>query len=411
MKDLPTQAPSPLAHAPTWSQLALGSAGIGVWVLFNAVIVHLVWQDPRGDSVLGAYADGALGWWKGKDIFGSGPDGFLYLPSFAVLFTPFAKLGAPLGDAAWRVLSAGLLAYGIWRFLRLLLPDASWRWMATALGVALLLTVPGGGAALRDGQASTMLMALCLLAAAEIAAGRSWPAAALLALALAVKPLAFVLLLLAAALHPKLLRPLAACLAAVLLLPFIHPDPGRVWQLYGLGAQKLLTATDPGRATWSDLGGLLDYFGLGLDSSTMTLVRLLSAAATLALAFLSRLRRPRTDAALDLLALSVCYLMLMSPRTEEQTYIMLTAVVALYAMAVWLRESKPSAAIWLAVLCLALGNQGYGDWIYRPTELWWKPLLALVFFLYVAARCLAFAVRRPAAAGKPVRATLPASAE
>ncbi len=169
MKDLPTQAPSPLAHAPTWSQLALGSAGIGVWVLFNAVIVHLVWQDPRGDSVLGAYADGALGWWKGKDIFGS---------------------GAPLGDAAWRVLSAGLLAYGIWRFLRLLLPDASWRWMATALGVALLLTVPGGGAALRDGQASTMLMALCLLAAAEIAAGRSWPAAALLALALAVKPLA-----------------------------------------------------------------------------------------------------------------------------------------------------------------------------------------------------------------------------
>ena len=84
------------------------------------------------------------------------------------------------------------------------------------VGPALLLILPAGSAALRNGQASTLLLASMLLAAVAMAQRRWWPAAVLLGLALAVKPLAIVLLLLAGALYYRPLAPrLALCVFLV----------------------------------------------------------------------------------------------------------------------------------------------------------------------------------------------------
>jgi hypothetical protein len=51
-------------------------------------------------------------------------------------------------------------------------------------------------------------------------------------------------------------------------------------------------------------------------------------------------------------------------------------------------REQPVAAVSLALLVLGLGTQAYGNWIYRSTDVWLKPLLGLVYFAYLAHRVL-----------------------
>src|SRR5260370_38834994 len=103
----------------------LARSGVVVWILFNLVILILVWHDPEANSVVVNYRQGALGWWAGSDIFGPGIAGFVYLPSFAVLYTPFALLGEPWGDILWRLVSVAALTYALCPAPPLYLPALS----------------------------------------------------------------------------------------------------------------------------------------------------------------------------------------------------------------------------------------------------------------------------------------------
>jgi alpha-1,2-mannosyltransferase len=366
----------------------LARAGLLVWAVFNLVVFILVWRDPGANSVVKTYRVGALGWWAGQDIFGQGVDGFLYLPSFAILFSPFALLGPLWGDLLWRLTSVGLLSYALWRAARLYLPQAS----LGVLGPTLLLLLPAGTAALRNGQATTLMLALMLLGALALAERRWWPSACWLALAFAVKPLAIVLLLLAGALYRPMALPLIVGVVLVLILPFANPDPAAVLHLYGLCLEKLAIAGTPGAGAWSEMTGILNRIGLAAPPLALMALRLASALAFLALGYLARRRQGERIAALDLFALSVCYLMLMNPRTEENTYIMLSTTIALFAILASRRDGRDGRggrAVLLTILCLALGNHNYGEWFFRSTVLWLKPLVCLAFLPFLIQSCLA----------------------
>jgi len=148
----------------------LPPVGVGLWVVFNLVVMIAVWCHRNVGSVVENYRDAVIGWWAGRDIYGQGVDGFLYLPSFAELYTPFAWLGKYGGDVLWRLVSAGILTYALWRAIRFYLPRRSFE----AFGYALLLSLPAASAALRNGQATTLLVALMLLAALGLAERRWW---------------------------------------------------------------------------------------------------------------------------------------------------------------------------------------------------------------------------------------------
>jgi hypothetical protein len=79
----------------------------------------------------------------------------------------------------------------------------------------------------------------------------------------------------------------------------------------------------------------------------------------------------------------------MNPRAEENTYIMLALTMGLFAVLLWQREHRLTRAWLIAGLCVALGNQAYGELIYRPTVLWLKPLLCLAFLPFLIESCLA----------------------
>jgi hypothetical protein len=72
--------------------------------------------------------------------------------------------------------------------------------------------------------------------------------------------------------------------------------------------------------------------------------------------------------------------MAFNPRTETVSYIILSPYVALCA-AILFREKAVTPVAWILVfLCIGLGSDCYGD-IYKLTRIWFKPLLALVFFV------------------------------
>lgn len=376
--------------------ILIARIGISLWLLFNLIILVLVWRDPANHSVVGNYRAASAGWWAGRDIYGSGIDGFLYLPSFAFLYTPFWLLG-DTGDVLWRALSAGTLTFAIWRAAKFYLPERVFE----AFGVALLLALPVASAALRNGQATTLMVALMLLGSLAVAERRWWLAAVLLALAFAIKPLAIVLLLLAGALHQPMRGKLLVCTAISLLLPFLHPDPAAAWHVYGLGLDKLVASSEPSRQTWSDITGMLDHVGLTLPPLGLLVLRVAAALLTLWAGYLALRRQEGAIAALDLFALAVSYLMLMNPRTEENTYIALGVALALFAVMLLARHPSGWQG-WLVVFfCIALGCHNFGNWIFRPTEYWLKPLVCLAFLPILLDACLGRLFQRAALSEDP----------
>jgi hypothetical protein len=386
----PIAVPGPAARPSRDGRALLVAAA--VWAVFLVGVTVSALLHPERHNVVPVYRAAAAAWWHALPMYGPGIHGFLYLPGFAALFAPFAALGPPLDDLLWRCFGFALLSVALVRLARLAAGEG-WR---PVLAGMLLLALPAAGVDLQSGQATVEMLALMALAAVEIAGARWWPAAAWLGLALALKPLALVMVLLAAAVHPKLRLPLLAAVAAALLLPLLNGQPGYVLEQYGAAFVKMRVAEDPGLGDWASIDMLLLHCGLSPPGWALTLLRLAGAAAVLALAWLARWRQPPGVAAVTLLALSVTYLLPFNPRAEEGTYIMLAYLLALYAGLARL-EHRPARAAGLALLCLALGMQAYNLTLFHATKGWLKPAIALLFLALLAAPLL----RRAAAAREP----------
>jgi hypothetical protein len=365
-------------------------AGLGAWLVFLVAIVVLVILHPHQHTVVQPYRDGAFASLAGVDMYGPGIHGFLYLPSFAVIFLPFAWLGSPLGDLVWRAVGLAVLAAGVVRLARLLGGGQA----RLVLGVALLAGLPASASAVQNGQATVVMIGLMIHATVDIAAGRAWRPGLLLGLAVGIKPLALVMALLTAAVWPRLRLPVLTGLALVLAIPFLRAHPAIAIGQYVAAWGKLTIASDPGIGDWSDLTMLLTKAGLRPPGALMTVLRIAAALGAVALAAWAGRRLRLADAAFSWLLLSCLYLLLMNPRTQEDAYLMLALPAALLAGRYFFVERRLFEARGLLLLCLALGSQAYGDLIFRPTELWLKPLLALLFAGY-----LIDWIRRGASAG------------
>jgi alpha-1,2-mannosyltransferase len=221
--------------------------------------------------------------------------------------------------------------------------------------------------------------------AADAASRRWWRGAALLCLGFALKPLALVLILLYGALYRPLRIPLAVGVLIVLAVPFLHSDPGYVLAQDRAMFETLLTAAQPGVTRFNDVAMMLHRFGADLPAAAMLTIRIAAAALTLWLALVAARTMPHAEGAITVLALAVTYLVLFNPRTELGSYMNLAALIGLSAVTAWVGEQRATAVL-LALLVLGLGTQAYGNWIYRPTDVWLKPLLGLGYFAYLAQR-------------------------
>src|SRR5262249_55361333 len=179
-------------------------------------------------------------------------------------------------------------------------------------------------------------------------------AAALLALALALKPTAIVASLLFGALFPTVGLWLIPFVAIVLAAPFANPNwPYERW-LYGSTPDGIFGAM-PQHAPFNDIGGTLRRLGLPLSYGLLTIVRAAAALGTLALGFGALRRLPRPEAAYAIFSIGALYQLLFNPRTEGVDYIGLALVAAPLVARMLLVERRPGMAGLTAALCIIPG--------------------------------------------------------
>jgi hypothetical protein len=348
-------------------------------------------RHPAG-SIFDAYRDGVHHWWAGEPLYSHSARSFVYLTSSPLIFTPFVLLGPPLDDLMWRLVSVALFLYALWRLVRLALPDHA----RLAMAVILVLMLPCAGVNVQRGQAEIAMVGLMFLGAADAAQARWWRATLWLCLAVALKPLALVLILLYGALFRPLRYRLAAGVLVVLLLPFLHPDPHYVVAQDVAMVDELLFAAQPGVTRFNDIAMMLQRFAIDPPTPVILALRIAGAAATFWLAALAVRRRPLDRSAIAVLALAVTYLVVFNPRSELGSYMNLAALVGISAALAWYRRERTSAVL-LALLILGFGTQVYGNWLYRLTDVWLKPLLGLAYFGWLVRRILS----RPLAGPTP----------
>ena len=361
------------------------SAWFGWLALFLATAAMVLAGSNR--SVVPAYRTAAMNWFAGQGIYdGTGVGGFVYFPQAAILFAPFAMVPQAMGEVLWRLVNTGVFALGLRGFAGL----GYQRSGKNLFPLMTLVAIPLAWDCAKNGQATLIMAGFMLLAIADIARCRWWRAVLWLSLSVAMKPLAIVLVLLVLAIDRPLSWRLLLGLAALGLSPFLTQSPAYVMQQYAAFLHNSTTAAHVGVVVqgWTSPFSALRLVGVELTEQVQMAIRLSAAVGTLALCFLARRRYDANRSAIYVYSLAALYLILFSPRTENNTYAMLGPSIAVFLSLAFLAEKRFSQGIFLAsIVVVLIGSRPISNALTPQTEISWiPPLMATCFAAYLLFR-------------------------
>ena len=368
-----------------YDERAVRNAWIG-WAALCLVTAAII-ASGSGRTVVPAYREGAVYWMAGKTIFAHpGVGGFVYLPQAAVLFIPFALLPVAASEVLWRIFDIWVFAYGIFQFAGF----ARGRSGKELFPLMTLVSLPLAWDCARNGQATLAMTGLMLLAVVDSARSRWWRAALWLSLSVAVKPIAIVLALLVVVIDRPLSWRLPVVMIAMALFPFLTQHPVYVMDQYAAFWSSLTKAVHVGSVDkgWTTPFNALQVAGLAVSEKVQTFLRIAAAFGTLALCWMSRRRHDGIRSAIFLFSLSVVYLMLFSPRTENNTYAMLGPALGVFLAGVVAREGWRGEGMLLTCIAVAILGGRQIEHIVTPHAgtSWVSPLMAACFAAYLLVR-------------------------
>ena len=359
------------------------------WNLFGFALLGLVFLgmllyllfNPDRTGVVPNYRFASSHWWLGESMYPGGTHGFLYAPTFAVLFTPFHLVQpAVLGEIVWRLFGFGLFGWGLWRLASILNEKSSGRReFDSTFALLVLLAAPASLAAINNGQTNLPLSASLVLLCIGIRNEKWNFAAACLTLALILKPIAVAPWLLAFAVFAPIRIPLLGGLVAVGIIGFIHPDPA-----YAVGQWiefwvKLTHSYKPVNLRVSDLFGMLEKAGFPNPFPFNSLGRTFVSGAALWFVFWKYRRGGFVNGSWGLWFSTAIIWTLFNPRAETNSYVLISPLLAFAAVSYW---SEVKGERWkgtiLAIACIGLMCDGMGKPIYLATDVWFKPLIVLL---------------------------------
>ena len=361
------------------------AAWIGWAALFLVTAAIII--AGSGRTVVPAYREGALSWIAGNLIYHHiGVGGFTYLPQAAILFIPFSLFSVVTGEVLWRLVNIAVFSLGVFRFAEL----AGSRSAKSFFPLMTLVTLPMAWDCARNGQATLALTGLMLLSVVAVSQRRWWRATLWLSLGLCVKPLMIVLILLIMAIDRPMSWRIAVGMAVTALVPFLTQHPGYVMEQYAACWKNFTTAAHVGAAEggWTSPFHALRLTGLAVPEMVQTALRLAAALGTLVLCWLSRRRHETVRSAIYVFSLSVAYLMLFSPRTENNTYAMLGPAIAVFLAAAYLVASRPREGLLLGGITVAILGGRTIERLLTPHAgtSWISPLMAVCFTIYLLVR-------------------------
>ena len=355
--------------------------GWAIWIVI-VVAVLLRTHPRRYGAAFGYYFDFAAKLWAEQPVYNPSTLGDVsYWPTSLLLMVPLAWLGETAAAAVSFATFAALLTWGAVAFTRALFDDRPGAfWIA---GLLLAVNVWAGWYHFKHVQLQIPMVAGMMLATAAIMRGRDQLASLWLSIALIIKPLALVMILLAAALVPRMRLLLIAgiVVAAVLPFAFLHWDY-LIGQYQALGMKLWVVATAP-PGEWiyqADFTTLLRGLGIALPGKVTFAIRLAVAVGTLWLAWRVRETGDRKAFALALLMLSGLYITLFGPRNENVSYLAVTPAISAVAFLMVLRNGADPRGWLLIVTCQALGYV-----VSVPVDVVTKPAIIVVIYVWMAA--------------------------
>ena len=367
-----------------WSILVSVFVGMSVYLLLN----------PTRTGVVPNYRFAASHWWTSESMYPGGTHGFLYAPPFAVLFSLFHFLQPPvLGEILWRAFGFGLLALALWNlslntgrplsmkvaapFIKRGLPDTG-----PTLLILVLLAVPASLASINNGQTNLPLSACLVLAALSLRNQRWNQAAILLSLSLVLKPIALAPWLLAFAVLPAMRTHLLAGLPALAFLGFIHPNPTYAWSQWIEFFVKLSHSYTPENLRVSDIFCAIGKGGFDIPPMLEKSCRGGACLGALAWVWQAFRRHGIAGASWALWVATALVFTVFNPRAETNSYVLVSPLLAYAAVGYWREvEGGTWKGVVLAAACIGLMCDGMGLWIYKATDVWFKPTIVLLVTL------------------------------
>lgn len=350
-------------------------ATLSMWcaVLVGACVLIAI--DPVKRSVTPVYHEAATNWHLRHDLYAEALE-FNYLPQFVFVFGPFHMIPAPVGDMVWRIVSVSVLVLGMHGLVRLIRP----RRAGQLLFWATVVSMPACLAAIRNGQSTTLMTGLMMIAASQLAQRRWWSATAGLVLAIAAKPLAVVMLMLMPLVYRPTLWRAIVLVVVLAALPFVVARSEYVLGQFGDLRSNLAASAAVTENRFADLNGIMRSVGHELPPGVMRVIDLIAAAATALLWRFGARCLAEPGKALYLLGLAASYLMIFNPMNESNTYLLLAAVgavIGLWCIAV--RNQTVAGAIMLTGIVLIGVLPEPLRRMAPHFSLWFKPATAMVF--------------------------------
>lgn len=345
-------------------------------LLFLTIAIGIL--TGRTSTVTLQYATASNHWLRGDNLYRSDGHGFLYLPQAAILFIPFTMLPSALSEIAWRIVTVGFFAAGVFRLCRMAETESDVR----LFPLVTCVTIPLAWSAARNGQATLIIAGLMMLAASELSRENWRRAAILLSIGLAYKPLILVLILLVGGIYRPMLGRLLVGIGAVIAIPYVTGDWHYATGQYIAFAGMLGAAVHEGTYhTWAHLFGLLQTVGIEVSGPVQTVIRIVAALLTLLAGWLAHRRLPASRCSQYLFALAGCYLMLFNPRTENNTYSLVAPAIGLLCAEAFLAQRNPALGWVLLVLASGIvGSYEIGRRLVPAANpVWLAPLMCVGF--------------------------------
>ena len=358
--------------------------GLFLWLVAVAFIAWKIGFEPGKHTVVTSYLLGAERWLERADLY-TGPHGFIYMPTFALLFSPLAKLPLVFTDLLWRAFLLVVYFYSLAQLLKAILKERQalfWQWF----GLVSLVALPIAFSGLRNGQMNVLLSAVMILVTAWLVQAQWNYAALLMALVMSLKPTFAVFFLLVLALYKPLWWRVPPLLVGFLCLPLVAGAEYGITQyinFYAMSHDAMeLGMAEPDWATlfniFPQVGGFFvpEFIQLGVKISL--------ALGTLWYCYRQKQRYDSVSFAIIVLTLACCYHMLFNPRSVNTDYVILGTVMAFwFAAASLLWHDRWYAGLFGLNAVLILLAYELSKLITPDHHSWVNPLAALLFSLIV----------------------------
>jgi hypothetical protein len=242
-----------------------------------------------------------------------------------------------------------------------------------------LLAVPASLASLNNGQTNLPLSACLVLTALALRDQRWKLASLLLTLCLILKPIALAPWLLAFAVIPAMRIPLLIGLPSLVVLGFLHPSPSYAWGQWVEFLVKLGHSYTPENLRVSDLFGAIDRARVQIPPMLEKGIRASACLGALVWVWQSYRTKGLGGASWALWVAAALVLTIFNPRAETNGYVLISPLLAYAAVNDWRQGAGNKwKGMVLAAACIGLMCDGMGLWIYKATDVWFKPMIVLL---------------------------------